>query len=340
MKNGKELKQILLLALKISVGSSAAIYIAQRLGLEYAVSAGTITLLTLLATKWETVRLSVFRIITFVLSIALSWLAFAHIDSTWLSYGIFVFTMVFLCEKMGRRATISVNAVVGAHLLTSHNFTSASIWNEFQLVIIGVSIAVLLNLFQDNRNHKKYIITNMRHTEHQLQSIMRELAAYLSNQEMQQNVWEDICLLEEELHRFTREAYEYQENTFQSHPVYYIEYFQMRTGQCRILHNLHAEMKKIRTMPRQAKIIADYMLYLVEYVVEVNEPSEQIHRLHGIFENMKVEELPKTREEFESRAVLYHILMDIEDFLLYKSRFVKGLDERQLKKYWRYGNHK
>ena len=52
----------------------------------------------------------------------------------------------------------------------------------------------------------------MRHTEHQLQSIMRELAAYLSNQEMQQNVWEDICLLEEELHRFTREAYEYQEN--------------------------------------------------------------------------------------------------------------------------------
>ena len=279
MKNGKELKQILLLALKISVGSSAAIYIAQRLGLEYAVSAGTITLLTLLATKLGTVRISVFRIITFVLSIALAWLAFAHIDSTWLSYGIFVFTMVFLCEKMGRRATISVNAVVGAHLLTSHNFTSASIWNEFQLVIIGVSIAVLLNLFQDNRNHKKYIITNMRHTEHQLQSIMRELAAYLSNQEN-------------------------------------------------------------RTMPRQAKIIADYMLYLVEYVVEVNEPSEQIHRLHGIFENMKVEELPKTREEFESRAVLYHILMDIEDFLLYKSRFVKGLDERQLKKYWRYGNHK
>ena len=43
-------RKTLLLAVKIAVGSSAAIYIAQMLGLEYAISAGTITLLTLLTT--------------------------------------------------------------------------------------------------------------------------------------------------------------------------------------------------------------------------------------------------------------------------------------------------
>ncbi len=31
--------------------------------------------------------------------------------------------------------------------------------------------------------------------------------------------------------------------------------------------------------------------------------------------------LPKDREEFEPRAILYHVLLELEDFLLVKKRF-------------------
>lgn len=34
-------------------------------------------------------------------------------------------------------------------------------------------------------------------------------------------------------------------------------------------------------------------------------------------------------------VLVYHILMDIEDFLKYKIRFIKELDETQLKIYWK-----
>lgn len=108
----------------------------------------------------------------------------------------------------------------------------------------------------------------------------------------------------------------------------------MRTNQCHVLHNLHYELKKIRALPRQARIVAEYILYLAEYVVEKNIPSAQIEELENIFGEMKKEELPKTREEFENRAILYHILMDIEEFLIYKQRFVEALDEKQKKMYW------
>ena len=43
---------------------------------------------------------------------------------------------------------------------------------------------------------------------------------------------------------------------------------------------------------------------------------------------MQEQELPKSRDEFESRAILYHVLMDMEDFLLIKKRFVDNLDEK------------
>ena len=89
--------------------------------------------------------------------------------------------------------------------------------------------------------------------------------------------------LEEELQNFIKDACEYQDNTFHSHPEYYIEYFEIRLEQLGILHNLPSENKK-------------------RYAV---------------------------------CPVLYHILMDLEEFLLFKKWFVKGLDEKQLKRYWK-----
>lgn len=330
----KEMKKLLIRTLKIAVGSSAAIYAADVLQLEYAASAGSIALLTLVTTKWETLKLSLFRVLTFLGTALLAWVAFTHFDSEWVTYGAFIFVLVFVSEMLGMKATISVNAVIGTHFLTKGDFGISFIKNEFLLVFLGVSIAIILNLFHDTHSQKRYLIRNMRWTEQQLQAILREMASYLFCREMGRNVWEDLRNLETKLHAFIRDAYEYQNNTFQSHPGYYIDYFEMRMKQCDVLHNLHYEMKKIRTMPRQAEIIAEYILYLTDYVTEMNVPKLQLEKLHQIFCDMEKETLPVTREEFESRAMLYHILMDLEEFLVYKKRFVNELDEHQLQRYW------
>ena len=152
---------------------------------------------------------------------------------------------------------------------------------------------------------------------------------------MERNVWGDICKLENDISDCIKEAYEYQNNTFYSHPEYYISYFEMRKSQCQIIHNLHQEMRKMRTMPKQAKIVAEYMLYLTDYIDEHNNPEKQKQKLDDICNEIKADELPKTREEFESRAVLYHVLMDIEEFLKCKQNFIENLNEVQIKKYWK-----
>lgn len=327
-------RKALLLALKIGIGTSIAIYIAQTLHLEYAVSAGTVTLLTLMMSKWATVKLSVARLATFIMTILLAWVIFSHIGSMWIAYGILLTLVVFVSELFGWRATISVNAVVAVHLLTSQDFSAAAIRNEFLLVLIGVILAVILNLFNANFSHRRKIICDMRDTENRLQTFLRELAADLSGKEVQEDVWKDIYALESQIQEYIKSASEYQDNTFQSHPEYYISYFEMRYEQCRTLHNLHDELVKIRSMPRQAAVVSEYILYLSKYVIEINQPTQQIMRLNEIFADMRNEDLPKTRDEFENRAMLYHILMDIQDFLTYKANFVSQLDRAQLTRYW------
>lgn len=330
----KKYIKIMLLSIKIGLGTSIAIYIAQVMNLEYAISAGTVTLLTLMTTKWQTIKLSIGRLATFIITILLIWAIFSRADNAWAAYGILLMLIVFIAELLGWRATISVNAVVAAHMITNQDFTAAAVRNEFLLVLIGVVLAITLNLFHANITHKRQIIADMRDTENELQSILRELGAYLCGNEMRENAWDNICALEKKIQDYTQSAYEYQDNTFQSHPQYYISYFEMRHEQCHILHNLHSEMVKILSIPKQAKVISEYLYYLVDYVIEINAPDQQIARLNEIFADMRNEELPKTREEFENRALLYHILMDIQDFLLCKEKFVNELDEMQLKRYW------
>lgn len=334
MERNKTLKKQLLMAAKIGIGSSLAIFIAKQLHLDNAVSAGTITLLTLLGTKWDTVKLSVFRLITFGISIVISCFLSMYIHNTTIAFGIFVFLTVLVAEILGWRTTISVNAVAGAHLFISGDFSPTNIYNEFLLVMIGILLAIILNLFHDNENHKLSMVADMRKTEIDLRDILKDIAAYLRQPTDSSDVWTKIKNLESRLQKYIRDAYEYQDNTFSSHPVYYIDYFEMRYDQVQVLHSLHYSMQQISTVPRQANLIADYILYLTDYVVEKHHPEQQEERLHRILEGMKKDDLPKTREEFESRALLFHILMDLESFLKYKKQFVEKLDDKQMKRYW------
>lgn len=332
--NGIKCKKAFLQAVKIAVGSSFAVFVAEAFQLRFAASAGTVTLLTIVTTKWETIKLSLYRILSFGVSVVLAGIIFQTARSEWIGFGLYIFLVVSICNFMEWKAAISVNAVIGTHFLTERDFSYEFIGNEFFLVAIGITVAVVLNLFHGNNNQKTQIIQRMREVENRMGMILGELAAYLDNRDMQRDVWEDICQLEESLRQYVAMAYEYQDNTFSSHPEYYINYFELRLNQCTVLHNLHSEMRKIRKIPEQAEVISQYILYLTDYVTELNIPSEQIRRLDTIFEKMEHEPLPKSREEFVNRAMLYHILMDLEEFLILKKRFVESVDKKKRKIYW------
>lgn len=322
MFNTSKWKRSLLLAGKIALGSSIAIYTAELLHLQFSSSAGIVTLLTLIATKKGTLRLSAARILTFFLASAIAAVTFLPVQSEWLAYGLFVFLVVLISELIGWRATISTNAVIGTHFLMNKDFSPAFFLNEFLLVAIGILFAFLFNLFQDNRGEKRNFSKKIHHLEQQMQKVLIEISKYLSNQPSRKGLWRELASIETHLQRCMEDAYEYEGNTYGEDAEYYARYFEMRLNQCRILHNLQDEMQKIKSMPVQAQIVAEYINYLSQYVLELNEPALQLQHLEDIFLRMKEEPLPVSRAEFESRAVLYHILMDLEDFLLEKKRFI------------------
>ena len=316
-------KKWFIYSLRIALGSSLAVLTAHACGLLFYTQAGVICIFSMLTTAKDTLRLAVARLISFGITAAAAYVLFHYVPSEWVAFGVFIFITVMASELFGWGAALSANVVAGTHFLSVDNFTTAVITNEFYIVIIGMVFAFLFNLFRITDTTKHKLDSGIADIQTQMQSILTGTADYLAGSLGTRDIWKEVEVLLAGLGRYIHLAAEYEGNSFEDNPEYYIRYFEMRERQCQILEELHAELRKIKSIPKQAAIVEDYIRYMSDYVTAMNVPEKQLARLSEIFAFMKNEPLPVTRDEFENRAVLYHILMSLEDFLLVKQRYVQ-----------------
>lgn len=331
----RETKRVFILALKIGIGSAIAIFVANVFNLDNPTSAGTIALLSLLTTKWGTVKLVLRRITTFFVTILFCFLFFELISSHWVAFGLVIACLVGYSEKMKCQNTLSVNAMIAVHYLSYLDFSVHFMMNEFYLILIGAIIAFLLNLVHDYSGEEEYLNFCMQYMEDKIQSLMYQIVHYIQSEERNTTIWKELEDIKEQAEKYIHIAMEYQDNTFSSLPDYYIRYFEMRALQCDILHMLHYKIRKIRQMPKEAGELAKYIEYLIPFIHGQNDPQPQITSLHQMLKDKQRAELPKTQIEFESRAMLLHIYMDLEEFLYTKKKFINQTTEEQKKLYWR-----
>ncbi len=306
--------------LKIAVGSCMAVAIAQFFELPYATSAGIVTLLTVQNTRRDTIRLAAERLLSFLLSVLLVFVCFRYIGKLeWVNYGVYIFLMVHVCYFFGWENTISVNAVMGTHYLLTPDYSLNFAASELAVIAIGTALALLMNWHMPS--NLKILREDIRKAEDDMQQVLQELACYLEGKLDGAHIWLDLDQLEQSIHRGLDRAHEHAHNTLSEEDHYYIEYMEMRLQQCALLQAIRHRVWKIDGMPEQAKIISDYLRYLAPYVHEKNIPDRQSADLQQVFDQMKQQPLPESRDEFESRAILYHVLLDLEDFLFVKKRF-------------------
>ncbi|MFV0561445.1 MAG: aromatic acid exporter family protein [Enterococcus sp.] len=308
--------------IKIGFGSAVAIFIAEQLQLEFATSAGIITLLTITNTRSESFKLCLNRLVSFFETVAFCLIVFQFVPKDWHAYGIIVALIAFTASMKRNITTVSINAVFASHFLLLQEITVPILLNEVLLLLIGMGIALVLNHVHDYKNQRERLESYIEQTEANFQIILTKLSNYMAG-EADADVWEDIQTLERTLNSFHLLSFQYEQNRLPQRGEYYTKYFEMRKQQCGILQNLHYEMDKIREFHSESEIIADYLEYIKGYFDESTHPSEQLACLSALVTSISYEPSKESDSEFFCKARLYHILMNIEEFLLFKKRFIE-----------------
>lgn len=318
--------------LKIAIGSAFSIFIADSLGLNYGTSAGIITLLTIQDTSKETIAISVKRVFAFLLATALSYAVFHIIGYSAFSYGLFLFLFISCCKPLRLSAAVSTNAVLATHYLLAKEMPLSLIGNESLLLLIGAGIGTLLNLYMPGK--VKEIRTTQHILEEDLKAILFRMSEYIRKEDRSDYTGNCFDKLSSDLSDGKKMAFAYMNNTFIQESKYFIEYMNMREQQCTVLKDIYKKIMSIRSIPAQAAQISSFIYDIGISFGESNNAKELLDSLSKLLDQMKDSSLPVTREEFENRAILYSILMDLEYFLLLKKDFVNLLSEEQVKRYW------
>ena len=170
IKNGW--KHWVIYAARLALASSLAIYAADLMKLQFSTQAGVICLFSMLTTKKDTLKLSLSRLISFVITAVAAYFLFQYVNE-FVAYGIFIFITIYFSEMMGWGAALSANVVAGTHFLSVAEFTPHVILNEFFIVLTGMFFALIFNLFRDTNTQKDFLREEILAIQSKMQLIHR-----------------------------------------------------------------------------------------------------------------------------------------------------------------------
>lgn len=331
-KYGRRGRQALSAAVKIGIGSAAAILVCQLLKLPNAASAGTITLLTLIArTRKDTIQLIGWRLVSFVITVVICAVIFPLVEKSYLAYALFLFADVLILDLLNWQSTLSVNAVIGAHFLINRDFSAEFVIDELILLMIGTLIAFGLNLLQPTLSERERLYRKIGAVEAELKTCLCDVSAYLRKEQKADVSRSDLNLLQEELNECIAHATQFTQNSFHERDKWFLQYFEVRLLQCMILKQLHAHVKAIQSIPGHGKLAANFIDTLSFHVTESSRPKTQLEDVDRLIRQGAL--CPDEQSDFESQAMFYHVLLDLKEYLQLESEFLSSLSPRQLRQY-------
>ena len=313
------MKYIYNLAFKMAISATIALIIGNILGLQYATVGAVIAILSIQDTRKKALIISYKRIVACSIGILISVILYSVLGNGALIFGLFLIILIPITSRLKTQEGMVPAVVLSTHFLVANHITIALIFNEILLMIIGIGVAAIANIFMPSLEDKfKY---DKEWIEEHYRIIISKMSKSLIMHTVDINEQKLINEVEKKLYESKETAYKIVNNNFFKSSSYYTDYINMRINQFDIIKRMRVHFQRFNIPVEQMNIMADFTLCVAENISEMNNCKSLLRDLDILRNEFKKMELPKTREEFESRAQLLQFLNDMEEFLLIKRNF-------------------
>lgn len=304
----------------MSISATIALILANLLKLQFSAVAAVIAILSIQDTRKKALIVGKNRVVACITAIALSVLIYKILGQNSLTFALFLLLFIPITSRFKISEGMVPAVVLSTHLLVANEITLYWIINELLIMIIGIGIASIANLFMPSLHHqfnedKEYIEKSYRII---LSKMSKSLLTYTAD------IDEEIIIndIEKRLNESIDRAYKIANNNLLKSDSYYVDYMNMRKNQFDIIKKLRSHFEKFYMSFEQTHMISKFTKNVADQIKDTNDCKELLKELENIKQDFKQMALPKTREEFENRAQLLQFLNDMEDLLRIKSNFV------------------
>ncbi|UFJ42253.1 aromatic acid exporter family protein [Brevibacillus humidisoli] len=313
--------------IKTAVGTALSIFIAQQAGLTFYAAAGIITILCVQVTRKKSIVTAIHRLFACLLGLVIGVLFFEGLGYHPYTFGLLLLVFIPLIVRLKVNEGFVTSAVVLLHIYSLERVDLAIIANELALLSIGIGVALLMNLHMPSA--EKELQRLQQQVERNFATVLREFCYYLRNGSSDwdgREMLETVQLLEQAIRLSVQDV----ENRLIKPEDEYYQYFTMRAKQFELLERMLPIVSSLDQQVPQGGQIADFLDHLSQSIHPGNTAYLFLDKLNEMRKELQQSPLPKTREEFETRASLFYLLREIEQYLHIKHEL--GREERA-------GNH-
>ena len=304
--------------LKLSLGSSLAIFIAYFFQLQYAMVAGVITLLVVKDTKKETIKGALGKLLGFILCTLYSYLCFNFLGYNLWSFSLYRLIIISTCFVLNIRYVIAMCVVISSHYLLQESMSIYWILNETGLFIIGAGIGIIINMFMFS--NKEHIYEGQQKLQKQVSLILVEISEMINKPGRDNNIKHNISILSNLIDSSTKAAYFNINNNLLSDTKYFLDHMEIIKSQRNILNTLYDLVSQLNYLPAQGQIVSNFINKVGNTSFEVNTVNDLLNDLEKMYNDMKTQPLPQDRDEFENRAILFLCLIEMKKYLINRKK--------------------
>lgn len=319
--NGGSYRNALIQGGRVAAACACGVWAAELLGLEYAVTAGIIAILSIGSTKKETLKTARNRGLAFLCAIGISAVCFHVFGYHIWAFGIYVLCFVMVCLLAGWPEAMAMDSVLISHFLVQESMSLYWICNETLLFLIGTGFGILANALLRRRRGEFQRLSD--EVDKQIVGILSRMAMRIRSGD--KTGYDGSCFdsLDHYLQNARICAVQNFNNSLMDSECYEMDYVEMRQKQRMVLEEIYKSIIMIESKQVQAGMVAAFIEQVAEDYHRENPVTGLLEQMEAVFIKMEEEPLPGSREEFEARAILFYILKQLREFLLLKCRFME-----------------
>ncbi|HCN59678.1 MULTISPECIES: aromatic acid exporter family protein [Mammaliicoccus] len=304
--------------LKTALGMTLAVILSQLIGLDNYASSAILVVLCIKDTRIKSFEAAIYRFIACFIAIMIGSVFFTYLGSTPIILGIMVLLFIPVTVMVGVQEGIVTSCVIILHLYMAKTIDFHLIINEILLLIIGIGIALIMNMFMPSLDHKLNQYKRKIEDDFIIITFVFSEALKDPNKKINTPSFDQVS---QNIKKAKSLAFREVKNHFVRNENSYYHYFDMRQEQLSLLKRMKNLIESMQHSNHAHYLCSELMLDVSQNVQSKDYSLMRLHSLYEIKIKLQSIDLPRTHEELESIAALIQLLNEVEEYLLIKSQF-------------------
>ncbi|MFS0781023.1 aromatic acid exporter family protein [Bacillus sp. 1P06AnD] len=311
--------------IKTAIGVTIAISLAQLFQLNSFPSAGIITILCIQVTKKKSLKAAFSRLLACLIAMLYSALFFEGIAFNPAVIGLMLLVFIPTVVALKVQEGVVTSSVIILHIYSAGHVTAGLLLNEVGLLVIGITVALLMNLYMPSVDGK------LKKARQQLESdfsvIFKKMALYLRTNHSDWN-GEELMRASDTIAEAKILAFRDVENHVTNKEDLYYQYFIMREKQFEIVERMLPLAAMLPKDLDYCHVLAEFLEELADHVHPYNTSHIYLKKLDELMSHVQKMDLPASREEFDIQSSLIGLIKEMEKYLILKSIY-KGFSRQK-----------